>query len=191
MRIVPSDLCAASNQRSESHENQIPQTLRFLPPARAVIAPRSPSVQPAVKELLHYAGNTRLDAAYWVLACLLMIPLRRSGSFSQPTIQVILYGCLAIYGFRMLVPFAFGSRRHLAENAEMIGTSNPWVARIFCINAMVAVFAGFIAVMLLNDEVSLRVRLGVVLSVVAAGIFSLRRTRLHAHKDDPSVSDAL
>ncbi len=68
--------------------------------------------------------------ACWLVTCLLMIPLWQSGFFSHPTIQVILYGCLAIYGFRVLVPFAFGSRQQLIKNAGTIGVSNPWVARM-------------------------------------------------------------
>ena len=103
-----------------------------------------------MEKYLHYIRKIQLDAACWLAACLLMIPLRESGLFSHPTIQVILYGCLAIYGFRVLVPFAFGSRQQLAENAEIIGIRNPWVARIFCIVAMLAVFVGFVAVMLIS-----------------------------------------
>jgi len=129
-----------------------------------------------MKNLLPHGHPIWFNALCWGLACLLMVALRRSGLLDQPTVQVILYGCLAIYGFRVLVPFAFGSRQQLVENAETIGMGNPWVARLMCIIAMVAVFAGFGAVMLFNPEVKLSVRLGVALGVLGAGIFSLRRT---------------
>lgn len=120
-----------------------------------------------------------------------MMLLRQSGFFDRPTVLIVCYGCLAIYGFRVLVPLAFGSSKRLAENAETIGTSNPRVARIFCIIGMLAVFAGFISVMLLNDEVSDTVRLGVVLSVVATGSVSLWRTLPNPHKENPSATDGL
>jgi len=118
-----------------------------------------------------------------------MIPLRQSGFLDRPTVLVVCYGCLAIYGFRVLVPFAFGSRKQLVENAKTIGASNPWVARITCSIAMVAVFVGFFAVILLNPEVNVMVRLGVVLGVAAGGIISLRRTRLKTQQGNTLATD--
>jgi hypothetical protein len=135
-----------------------------------------------MKILLHYVRRLQLDTACWLLACGLMIPLRRSGFFDQPTVLLVCYACLAVYGFRVLVPFAFGSRKLLAENAETIGTSNPWVARITCSIAMVAVFAGFTTVVLLTPEVSIMVRLGDVLGVVAGGVLLLRRAKCKPEK---------
>ena len=119
---------------------------------------------------------------------MLMIPLRQSGFFDRPTIQIILYACLAIYGFRVLLPFALGSREQLAENAESIGTRNPCVARIFCFIAMVAVFVGFLTVLLI-PEVNAMVQLSVVLSVVAAGIFSLRKTQAKPQQGNKLATD--
>ena len=58
------------------------------------------------------------------------------------------------------------------------------MARIFCSTAVLAVFIGFITVLRLNNEVSAMVRLGVVLSVAAAGVFSLRRTRVKALQEN-------
>ena len=130
-----------------------------------------------MKILLYYVRRLWLDAVCWLLACVLAMVLRQSGFFDRPTVLVVCYGCLAIYGFRVLVPFAFGSRKHLAENAETIGTSDPWVARITSSIAMVGVFAGFTAVVLLTPEVSIMVRLGVVLCVAASGVLLLRRRK--------------
>ena len=110
--------------------------------------------------------------------------LKRTGLFEQPAVLLVLCGCLAIYGFFVLLPCAFGSRARLARNAEKIGTSNPHLARVFCLIALVLVLVAFVAVNFLYAEVPAVVRSGVVLFVVSGGLLAVRRARREVREAD-------
>jgi hypothetical protein len=80
-------------------------------------------------------------------------------------------------------PSHWAASEHLAENADAMGTSNPWLARITC-NIAMGEFAGFTAVVILTPDASIMVRLGVVLGVVAGGVLLLRRDECNPEKVD-------